>query len=156
MSSSEEELSVYNPLEGNTIPLSDVEDATFASGVLGKGYAVEPLVGLVKAPFSGTVEVLMPSNHALGLVSDSGVTVLVHIGLDTVELDGKYFEPKVKVGDRITLGQELMVFDIAAIEKAGYKVTTPVIVTNSEEFDSVHMGELGQRLIGEKMITVER
>ncbi len=156
MSSSEEELSVYNPLEGNTIPLSDVEDATFASGVLGKGYAVEPLVGLVKAPFSGTVEVLMPSNHALGLVSDSGVTVLVHIGLDTVELDGKYFEPKVKVGDRITLGQELMVFDIAAIEKAGYKVTTPVIVTNSEEFDSVHMEELGQRLIGEKMITVER
>ncbi|MGX7047430.1 beta-glucoside-specific PTS transporter subunit IIABC [Pseudolactococcus piscium] len=153
---SEAELTVRNPIEGNVIALSDVEDATFASGVLGKGYAVEPSEGVVKAPFSGTVELMMNSYHAVGLKSDSGIELLIHVGIDTVELAGKYFTPKVKQGDQIKLGDTLLTFDIKAIKAAGYPIVTPIIVTNTDDFSEVKIGELGDKLLLETMIEFKK
>lgn len=152
----EDLLSVYNPIAGNTIALSEVADATFASGVLGKGYAIEPENGVVVAPFSGRVDVLMDSYHAIGLVSDSGVNILVHVGLDTVNLGGQHFSPKVKQGDRVEFGQVLLEFDKSAIQAAGYSTVTPVIVTNSDDYADVKLAPLGQYMITEKMITLSK
>ncbi|KAF1297174.1 PTS beta-glucoside transporter subunit EIIBCA [Enterococcus sp. JM4C] len=149
-------LTVYNPVEGEAKELSSVTDEVFASGVMGKGYAVEPSVGLVKAPFSGIVEVFMDSHHALGLISDSGINVLIHVGMDTVELSGKYFTPKVKVGDRITTGQTLLEFDMDKIKKAGYVLTTPVVITNTNEYSEINLSTLGQRTFTDKMIRIEK
>lgn len=127
-------LTVETPITGKVIPLADVNDATFSSEVLGKGYAVIPDKGEVYAPFDGTVETIMDTCHALGLVSDTGIEILVHVGLETVELNGKYFEAQVKTGKRFHKGDLLLKFDLKQIADAGYDVTTPVIVTNQEDY----------------------
>lgn len=149
-------LTVYNPLEGEVIPLADVDDAAFSSEVLGKGYAVKPAVGVVKAPFAGTVETLMDTHHALGLISDDGMILLIHVGLDTVQLNGKHFTPKVKAGDRIHIGDVLLEFDKAAIEAEGYQTVTPVILTNVDDYSKMEIGEPGEKSFGEEMISVEK
>ena len=149
-------LTVYNLLEGEVIPLADVDDAAFSSEVLGKGYAVKPAVGVVKAPFAGTVETLMDTHHALGLISDDGMILLIHVGLDTVQLNGKHFTPKVKVGDRIHIGDVLLEFDKAAIEAEGYQTVTPVILTNVDDYSKMEIGEPGEKSFGEEMISVEK
>lgn len=148
-------LTVYNPLKGEVIPLADVDDAAFSSEVLGKGYAVKPSVGMVKAPFSGTMETLMDSYHALGLISDDGMVLLIHVGLDTVQLNGKHFTPKVKVGDRISIGDVLLEFDKEAIEAEGYQTVTPVILTNVDDYSKMEIGEPGVKDFGEEMISLE-
>lgn len=149
-------LTVYNPLKGEVIPLADVDDAAFSSEVLGKGYAVKPSVGMVKAPFSGTVETLMDSYHALGLISDDGMVLLIHVGLDTVQLNGKHFTPKVKVGDRVSIGDVLLEFDKEAIEAEGYQTVTPVILTNVDDYSKMEIGEPGVKDFGEEMISLEK
>lgn len=128
------DLTVETPITGKVIPLADVNDATFSSEVLGKGYAVIPDKGEVYAPFDGTVETIMDTCHALGLVSDTGIEILVHVGLETVELNGKYFEAQVKTGKRFHKGDLLLKFDLKQIADAGYDVTTPVIVTNQDDY----------------------
>lgn len=151
----EESLTVYNPIKGKAIELSQVEDATFSSEVLGKGYAIKPEQGVVKAPFSGKVEVLMDSYHALGLISEDGLNVLIHVGLDTVNLSGKHFYPKVKQGDEVVIGQTLLEFDLDSIEKEGYQVTTPIIITNSRDYSRIDIQKLGEKDFLERMIKVE-
>lgn len=146
---------VYNPINGNSIDLSEVDDATFSSGVLGKGYAINPEIGIVKAPFTGTVEVLLDSNHALGLVSNDGINVLIHVGLDTVNLGGKYFYPKVKQGDKVVMGQTILEFDLDSLVKEGYQVTTPIVITNSSEYSQIIIENLGTKDYLEKMIAVK-
>ncbi|AIS03258.1 beta-glucoside-specific PTS transporter subunit IIABC [Lactococcus lactis] len=146
---------VYNPINGNSIDLSEVDDATFSSGVLGKGYAINPEIGIVKAPFTGTVEVLLDSNHALGLVSNDGINVLIHVGLDTVNLGGKYFYPKVKQGDKVVMGQTILEFDLDSLVKEGYQVTTPIVITNSSEYSQIIIETLGKKDYLEKMIAVK-
>lgn len=121
-------------MEGNIIPLSQVKDEAFASGAMGKGVAVEPVNGQVFSPVQGEVTVLFPTHHAIGVKSDEGVEVLIHIGMDTVQLDGKGFTPKVKVGDKVTAGQLLIDCDLDIIRDAGYSTVTPIIVTNSDEY----------------------
>ena len=138
------------------IPLADVDDAAFSSEVLGKGYAVKPSVGMVKAPFSGTVETLMDSYHALGLISDDGMVLLIHVGLDTVQLNGKHFTPKVKVGDRVNIGDVLLEFDKEAIEAEGYQTVTPVILTNVDDYSKMEIGKPGVKDFGEEMISLEK
>lgn len=125
---------VVTPIEGKVKPLSEIKDAAFAGGALGKGIAIEPSNGKVVAPFDGTIMTLFPTKHAIGLVSDNGCEVLIHIGLDTVQLEGKHFEAHVKQGDKVTKGQLLVTFDKAAIEKEGYCVDTPVIITNTADY----------------------
>ena len=122
------------PMDGKLIPLGEVADETFASGVLGAGVALEPTDGTVYAPFDGTVETLLDSHHAIGLRSADGVELLVHIGRDTVALNGQHFTAFVKAGDTVKKGQRLLVCDLDAVRAAGYDITTPVIVTNTDEF----------------------
>lgn len=125
---------IFSPIVGTVKPLSMVEDAAFAEGLLGQGVAIEPQEGSVYAPFDGTVVSLFPTKHAIGLVSDNGCEVLIHVGMDTVKLDGKYFESFVEQGMRVTKGDKLVTFDIQAIKDEGYSIITPVIVTNTSDY----------------------
>ncbi|MBC5629423.1 PTS glucose transporter subunit IIA [Clostridium sp. NSJ-6] len=121
---------ILSPLKGQVNPLSEVSDKVFAQEVMGKGVAIEPLEGKVYAPFEGTVDAIFNTKHAIGLRSNSGVEVLIHVGIDTVNLEGKHFISHVKQGDKIKPNDLLVEFDIDAIKNEGYEVITPVIVTN--------------------------
>ncbi len=131
------DLSVNSPVEGKTIPLAQVSDEVFASGVLGKGVAVQPTSGKILAPADATVSMIYPTLHAIGLILDSGIEMMIHIGIDTVKLNGKYFEKHVQDGDHVKKGQLLVSFDIQKIEQAGYDLTTTVVVTNSKNYAAI-------------------
>ena len=131
------DLSVNSPVEGKTIPLTQVSDEVFASGVLGKGIAVQPASGKILAPADATVSMIYPTLHAVGLILDSGIEMMIHIGIDTVKLNGKYFEKHVQDGDHVKKGQLLVSFDIQKIEQAGYDLTTTVVVTNSKNYAAI-------------------
>lgn len=126
-------------VDGDIIPLSNVADETFASGMMGKGIAVEPKDGKVYAPFDGTCVMMFDTLHALGLKSNDGIELLVHVGINTVGLDGKPFIAHVQSGETIKKGQLLLEFDIDAIKEAGLAITTPIIVTNESEIGSVEI-----------------
>ncbi|TCI36282.1 PTS beta-glucoside transporter subunit EIIBCA [Exiguobacterium sp. SH4S7] len=126
---------VHSPVVGAVIPLDQVEDAVFSSGVAGKGVAVVPDEGRVVSPFDGTVIVAFPSKHAIGLKSDTGAECLIHVGIDTVNLEGKFFEAHVVAGEQVKQGQTILTFDKDQILAAGYKLTTPVIITNGDSMN---------------------
>lgn len=129
------------PIEGEVIELSEVEDYAFSSGTLGKGVAIKPSNNKVVSPVKGEVTMFFPTHHAIGIKSDNGVEILIHIGMNTVKLEGKYFYPKVKQGERVDVGQVLLEFDKNEIEKAGYSLVTPVVITNYNEYlDVVETG----------------
>jgi beta-glucoside PTS system EIICBA component len=125
---------LVSPLSGKVLALSDIEDAAFSSGALGHGVAIEPSEGKLLAPVSGTVSALFPTNHAIGITTDSGAEILMHIGMDTVQLEGKYFTAHTTQGEYVKKGQLLIEFDIEQIKKAGKPLTTPVVVTNHKEY----------------------
>lgn len=127
------------PLDGKVVKLSDVPDPAFASTAVGKGVAIDPTGGVVVAPAAGEVMVAFPTGHAVGLKLDSGVQLLIHIGLDTVNMKGEGFKLKVVKGQRVTAGDELVSFDRATIEKAGYSALTPVLVTNRKRFGAIEV-----------------
>ncbi|OAZ40264.1 beta-glucoside-specific PTS transporter subunit IIABC [Paenibacillus polymyxa] len=128
---------ITSPIKGEMIPLKDVQDAAFSTEAMGKGVAIEPSEGKVVAPFDGKIVSLFPKKHAIGLLSDDGVEILIHIGLNTVKLNGKYFEAHVEEGQRITKGQTLITFDLEKIREEGYVTQTPVIVTNTYSYADV-------------------
>lgn len=128
---------IVAPILGKVIPLTDVKDSTFASGVLGEGFAIEPSEGKVYAPFDGTCDNLFDTLHAMGLVSDNGVELLIHVGLETVGLGGKPFTAHIKTGDKFKKGDLLLEFDMDAIKAAGCETQTPVIITNAEDVGSI-------------------
>ncbi len=128
------EVAVSLPIAGEVFPLSEIADAAFSTELLGKGLAVRPSEGKVYAPFDGTVETFFPTNHAVGLKSVDGIELSIHIGMDTVNLEGKYFVPKVKQEDTIKKGQLLLEFDGKAIQEAGYSIDTPIVVTNTKKY----------------------
>lgn len=130
-----EAILVPTPIKGRVVTLADTGDKMFASEALGQGIAIEPETGEVIAPFAGTVSAVM--GHAIGLECDNGLELLIHVGIDTVNLNGKGFDPKVVQGDHVEAGALLMKFDISLIREAGYPVVTPVIVTNSDEYAKV-------------------
>lgn len=131
------DLVVDSPVEGRTISLADVPDEVFASGAMGKGIAVYPSKGEIVAPMDATVSVLYPTMHAIGLTLDNGVEMLIHIGIDTVNLDGKFFEKHANVGEHLTKGQRIVSFNMQGIEAAGYDLTTSVIITNSNNYVAI-------------------
>lgn len=133
------DITIHCPIKGTLSPLSACQDTAFAQGTLGKGALLLPTEGLVRAPFDGTVTTLFHTLHAIGLTSEDGVELLIHIGIDTVRLDGKYFEALVKQGDTVKKGAPLIKFDIQAIQAAGYCIETPLIVTNSNQYVDVVM-----------------
>ncbi|MDP9702213.1 PTS system beta-glucosides-specific IIC component [Paenibacillus intestini] len=125
---------ITSPLEGTVIPLHDVEDVVFSSESMGKGVAIIPSKGQLVSPVDGVVSVTMKSAHAIAVTSDEGVEILMHIGIDTVRLKGKYFTQKVQQGNRIRKGEVLIEFDMEQIRNEGFKLTTPIVVTNSDQF----------------------
>lgn len=145
---------LVSPLKGDVVALSEVKDAAFSSGALGKGVAITPVEGKVFAPADGTLTTLFPTSHALGITTDKGAEILIHVGMDTVQLEGKYFTPKVKQGEKIKKGQLLLEFDINAISKAGFSTVTPVIVTNSDNYLDVVETDNKKASYNENLLTV--
>ena len=133
---------VISPLAGQVKSLSQATDPVFSSGVMGQGVVIEPSQGELVSPVNGTVTVLFPTKHAVGIVSEEGVEMLMHIGMDTVSLDGKGFEAHVAQGDKVTVGQKLISFDMDVIKKAGLVTETPVIITNQDDFQADVEGNL--------------
>lgn len=150
-------VSIVSPLAGEVKPLSEAVDPVFAQGVMGQGVLIDPSEGELVAPVSGTISVLFPSKHAVGLVTDEGVEMLMHIGMDTVNLDGKGFTAHVSQGDRVVAGDSLISFDIAAIKAAGYPVETPVIVTNHKDYQVNPIDDLPRQISrGEDVLKVTK
>lgn len=127
-------IEIKSPLKGSIIPLSQVQDGAFAAEILGKGAAVVPQEGIVTSPVNGTVSTLFPTLHAIGIMSDEGAELLIHIGLNTVQMNGKGFKAFVQQGDKITVGQKLIEFDMDLLQKEGYCLETPVVVTNTANY----------------------
>ena len=148
------DLSVSSPLAGTVVPLEQVKDESFAKGMLGPGIGIEPADGLVVAPFDGKVTVAFPTGHAYGLKSASGVQVLIHIGMDTVKLDGKGFTPRVAKGDIVRRGDVLAEVDLDVIRAAGYETITPVVVTNKKKLGPVTPVASGQIQRGDALLDV--
>lgn len=146
---------LFSPLTGKAIEMNQVDDSTFAAEILGKGIAIVPEKGQVTAPADGIVSTLFDTKHAIGITTDDGIEILIHVGINTVELNGKHYTAKVAEGDRVKAGQLMLEFDIDGIREAGYDVTTPVIVTNTDDYESVTPCILGQVQKMEKLIIIK-
>lgn len=149
-------LVVSSPLQGKTIPLSALADDAFAKGIIGKGIAILPMVGEIYAPVDGVITTLFPTLHAIGITGDQGEEVLIHVGLNTVQLNGEGFHAHVKQGDRITRGDHILSFDKEAIEGKGYSLETPVIITNSNSFLDIIETDKEEIVKGDELITIIR
>lgn len=130
-------LKISSPLAGKVVPLSEVDDPTFASEIMGQGIAIKPEEGELRAPFDGKVVSVFKALHSIGLQSDDGIQMLIHIGLDTVKLEGQGFELLVEVGEEIKEGQPLILFDLQLLDTLGYDSTTPILITNSDDYFDV-------------------
>ncbi|MGT2847323.1 PTS system trehalose-specific EIIBC component [Streptococcus massiliensis] len=150
-------IEVASPLAGQVKELSQATDPVFAQGVMGQGVVIEPSEGELVAPVSGVVSVLFPTKHAVGIVSDQGVEMLMHIGMDTVQLDGKGFTAHVAQGDKVTVGQKLISFDMDVIKEAGYVTETPVIITNQDLYQADALGQLPRVVkAGDQLMTATK
>lgn len=129
----EADASIYAPVAGKVIKLSDIQDEAFSSGAMGEGIAIEPSEGKVYAPCDGEISVFFPTGHAVGITAKTGAEILIHVGMDTVSLDGKGFTAKVKSGEKVKKGQLLLEFDVEYIKSQNLPLTTPVVVTNSDD-----------------------
>ncbi|WP_437612854.1 PTS beta-glucoside transporter subunit IIABC [Erwinia sp. V71] len=141
-------VTINSPIQGEMLPLDQVNDETFASGLLGKGVAIKPAVGRVVSPVNGSVSSLFRTKHAIGLQDENGAEVLIHVGIDTVKLDGQHFTAHVQQDDNVKVGDLLLEFDIPAIQAAGYELTTPVIISNSDDYIDV-LAASQQNQVGE-------
>ena len=149
-----DENTIYAPLTGNVIALEQIPDDTFASGVLGNGVGIEPEVGEVVAPFDGTIITVADTKHAIGLMGPKEVEVLIHVGVDTVKMQGQGFEVLVSEGDTVKAGQRLMTFSIDKIRESGYSTTTAVLVNNSDDYDNFKVIKTGGTKKSEPVITI--
>jgi PTS system sucrose-specific IIC component len=148
--------SVYNPIKGKVVELKEVPDSTFAEGILGKGFAVVPEDGKVVAPVSGVITTLFPTKHAVGISGDNGVELLVHIGINTVELNGEGFKAHVAQGDRVKAGDLLMECDFSLIKERGFETITPVVVTNTDAYSEVTLKETGNKEASAEILTLTK
>ncbi|STQ81022.1 EIIBCA-Bgl [Hafnia alvei] len=151
-----DENTVLSPMTGTVLALENVSDSTFASGLLGHGAAIVPELGRVVAPFAGEIASLFQTKHAIGILSEQGIELLIHIGIDTVKLDGLHFTAHVKAGDKVQAGDLLIEFDRQAIIAAGYDLTTPIIISNSDEFLDVQCLARTLTQEGEPLLVVSR
>lgn len=149
------DLEILSPIKGTVISLKEVPDETFAGEVLGKGVAVIPKEGKVISPVSGKIETLFDTKHAVGILSNSGIELLIHIGINTVELGGNYYESHVKEGNMVKAGDTLITFDIEKIKKAGYSVITPIIITNPDDYGQIQQSRFGDVEQLEKIIDIK-
>jgi PTS system beta-glucosides-specific IIC component len=145
---------VAAPLTGKVVALSDVKDEAFSSGALGQGLAIEPSEGKVYSPVDGEISTFFPTGHAVGITSNNGIEILIHVGMDTVQLDGKGFTPKKAQGDKVKKGELLLEFDMKLIKEAGYSTVTPVIITNTDDYTDVIPSAQGNVTHGQDAITI--
>lgn len=147
---------IISPVKGTVIPLTEVKDEVFSGGLMGLGCGINPAEGKIYAPFDGKIVGLLESNHAIGMESEDGVEILIHVGMDTVKLNGKYFTCHVKEGESVKQGQLLLEFNIEEIQKEGFDVITPVVITNSDEFSEVTPTLYGKIEQGETLLHIKR
>ena len=145
---------IASPIDGEVKDLYQVNDEVFSQELAGKGVAIVPSNNQVVSPVNGTVSMVFPTKHAIGVTSDKGVELLIHIGIDTVKLDGKYFEASIKVGDEVKKGDVLVKFDKEAIEKEGYDLTTMFTVSNTADYNDVLPTKTGKVKSGEEIINI--
>lgn len=145
---------ITSPLAGSILPLEDVPDPAFATGTLGKGVAIIPEEGKVISPCEATVSVTMDSAHAIELCAYSGADILIHVGVNTNQLEGKYFKCHVNMGDHVIPGDILISFDIEKLKSDGYDLHTPIIITNSEDFVIVRLTRKDHVFIGDELMTI--
>ena len=146
---------VITPIAGKIVPLKEVKDDAFSSEALGKGVAIEPENGTVVAPFDGTIISIFPTKHAIAILSDEGIELLIHIGLNTVELNGKYFETYVNQGDKVKAGQKLVTFDLEKIKAENYCTEVPVVITNSNNYSRIDITDKNFVSLNDELIIVE-
>ncbi len=142
------------PMSGEVLPLEELKDEAFSSGVMGKGVGIEPSEGKVVSPVDGTVSTLFPTLHAVGITSDSGTEILIHVGMDTVQLDGEGFEAHVKQGDKVKKGQLLLDVDLKLLREKGYSTQTPVLVVNPDDMSELQVTDQKQTAVNDDFITV--
>lgn len=152
----ETEKALFAPLKGNVISREEIPDETFASGVLGDGVGIEPETGEVVAPFDGKISSVTDTHHAVGITGPGEMEVLIHVGIDTVNMKGDGFELLVSEGDKVKTGQKLMTFDIEKIKAAGYSTTTAVLLTNSDDYPDFKVVKTGETKLLEKLFTIEQ
>ncbi|OMF34659.1 PTS beta-glucoside transporter subunit EIIBCA [Paenibacillus sp. FSL H8-0548] len=145
---------ITSPLSGEIIPLSQFSDSLFASETVGKGVTIEPEKGEVFSPVDGVVTTLFPTKHAIGVTSEGGAEILIFIGIDTIKLNGEYFTALVNQGDKVRQGDLLLMFDMEEIKAAGYPLTTPVVITNSNQYLDVKILKSGTIKVKEELLTV--
>ena len=141
--------------KGTVVPMEQIPDEVFAQGILGKCCGIDPAEGRVYAPVDGTITQAPDSGHALGIQGAGGVEVLIHVGIDTVQLEGKHYDVKVEAGQKVRKGDLLLVCDRAAIEKEGYQTVTPMIISNTADFADVQMIGSGEVKKGTPVLRVE-
>lgn len=146
--------SIYAPITGNVIPRENIPDETFSRGVLGDGVGIEPSVGVVVAPFDGEITTVAETKHAIGITGNNDMEMLIHVGIDTVKMNGEGFNILVAGGDKVKAGQKLMTFSMEKITAAGYSTTTAVLLTNSDDYEAFQVVKTGAAKAGEKIITV--
>ena len=145
---------LVSPLTGEIKPIEQAADPSFASKALGSGFVIVPAKGEVVSPVTGTVETVFPSGHAIGIISDTGIEVLIHIGIDTVELEGQGFKPLVEKGQSVVQGEKILEVDLERVSEAGYSIESFVTVTNSDQFLDVLSQQEGHVKLNDKVMTV--
>lgn len=148
------EMILFAFANGHIVNLKNVDDEVFSTGMLGEGVAIEPCEGRIYSPCGGVVGHVFDTGHAINLVSDFGCEILIHIGIDTVNLKGKYFDVKVKEGDRVNKGDLLCEFDIDTIRNEGLKVTTPMVICNSNEYSKIEARPKCDIKVGDSVLRV--
>lgn len=146
---------IYSPLAGVVIPLSEAADPAFASGAMGPGVGIEPSDGRLYAPADGEIAALFPTGHALGLRMEDGTELLIHIGIDTVELGGKGFTVHTEAGRQVKKGELLVEFDVEAIRAAGYQTTTMVLISSMQEAGQVNVLASGETVVGAPLLALK-
>lgn len=149
-------MTVFSPLIGEVKSIKTIPDTTFSEEIIGKGIAIEPSEGIVFAPFDGEVSVLFHTKHAIGLRSNSGIELLIHVGLETVELNGKYFDSFINTGDKIKKGDKLIQFDLNSLKKESYNIITPIVITNYNEFNSLTITNLSKITNHDKLLVLAK
>lgn len=146
------EIEIYAPLTGEYINIEDIPDPVFAQKMMGEGFGINPTEGEVVSPIEGKVDNVFPTKHAIGLKADNSLEILVHIGLDTVQLDGQGFEILVSSGDTVQVGDPLLKFDLEYIRNNAKDVISPIIITNSDQTESIHVNDVKAVIKGETKV----
>lgn len=145
-------LEIKSPMNGSYVPLEEIPDPVFAEKMMGEGFGIEPTDGEVAAPVAGVIMQVFPTNHAVGIKTDNGVEVLIHIGLETVAMEGRGFEGFVSEGDRVEVGDKLVVFDVDLVKEEANSTISPVIITNSDELASFNIESVTEAVKGETVV----